>query len=107
MVVIRWLSLVLLVLALMLLGADSVTSLEQQAGFKIRSLDTILLLFNADLKPWVMATFSGSAQNAITSLLAAPAWAVAGVLGVVFSVLTPNRRIKAVKDAPPAQPIKH
>ena len=107
MVVIRWLSLVFLVLALMLLGADIVTSLEAQAGFKIRSLDTILLLFNADLKAWVLATFSGSVQNALTSLLAAPAWAVTGVLGVVFSVLTPNRRIKAEKEAPPAQPIEH
>jgi len=56
MFIIRWLSLVLRVIAVMLLGADLVSTLEKHALF-IRSIEQILMLFGADAKLAVQANF--------------------------------------------------
>src|SRR5207237_9116819 len=100
MVLFRWLSLTLIVLALMLLGADIVSTLEAGSGVIIRSLDKVLLLFNMDLKPWVQNTFSPSVANVLLSILSSPAWVTLGILGIVFSFIAPARRERAPEHAP-------
>jgi hypothetical protein len=87
-VLMRLVSLVLIVAALMLLGADAVTSLEKGGEVTVRSLDTVWgLLSPATLdgfKGWVQNHAAASAQ-AVYSALALPAWSITGVLGVILA----------------------
>jgi hypothetical protein len=84
----RLVSLVLIVAALMLLGADAITSLEKGGELTVRSLDTIWGMLHphslADFKSWVHHSLPGMAQG-IYSFLALPGWAATGVLGVIFA----------------------
>lgn len=87
----RLLSLFLVVLALMLLGADAVTSLEHEGQITVRSFETIWALFNpgvlAAFKAWMSATLPGWAVSAALSVLAVPAWGI-GVIGVLFAFVS-------------------
>ena len=87
-VVMRLISLILIVTALMLLGADAVTSLERGGDLTVRSLGTIWGLFNpASLnaaKSWVQNHAAFMAQGVYSSL-ALPGWAVTGVIGVILA----------------------
>jgi hypothetical protein len=94
MVVFRWFSFILIVLALMLLGADIVSTREAAGGVVLRSLDKDLLLFGLDAKPWVQATFSAGFASAVLALLSFPAWATLGIVGVVLALIVPGRRKK-------------
>lgn len=84
----RLFSLFLVVIALMLLGADAVTSLEHQGQITVRSFDAIWALFNpgalAAFKSWAADKLPGWFAGAITSTLAIPAWSI-GVLGVILA----------------------
>ena len=84
----RLVSLILIVAALMLLGADAVTSLEKGGEVTVRSLDTVWgLLSPATLngfKAWVQNHAAASAQ-AVYSALALPGWSITGVLGVILA----------------------
>jgi len=86
----RLISLILIVAALMLLGADAVTSLEKGGEITVRSLDTVWALLNKDtldgFKSWVQNTLPFAAQS-VYSFLALPGWAVAGVLGVILAFI--------------------
>jgi len=55
--VIRVLSLALIVIALMLLGADVVSTLEMPGHLVVRSLDRILMLFGIDMSPGCKCIF--------------------------------------------------
>jgi len=86
----RLVSLVLIVTALMLLGADAVTSLERGGELTVRSLGTIWGLFDAvrleSFKSWVQNHQPAMAQG-IYSFLALPGWAATGVLGVILAFI--------------------
>jgi len=87
-VVMRLISLILIVIALMLLGADAVTSLERGGELTVRSLGTIWgLLHQASLdgfKSWVQNHLPFMAQG-VYSALALPGWAATGVIGVILA----------------------
>ena len=89
-VLIRLICLVLTVIALMLLGADAVTSLEKGGEITVRSLGTIWALFDAGslnaFKSFVQNHAAFMAQG-VYSALALPGWAVTGVLGVILAFI--------------------
>lgn len=90
----RLISLILIVAALLFLGADAVSSLERGGELTVRSLDTVwgmlgpksLLAF----KSWVQNHAGGVAQGVYSSL-AMPAWAVTGVIGVILAFVFGRR----------------
>ena len=89
-ILMRLISLILIVSALMLLGADAVTSLEKGGEITVRSLGTIWALFDAaslnGFKSWVQNVLPFMAQGTY-SALALPGWAVTGVLGVILAFI--------------------
>lgn len=94
MAVFRFIALVLIVLGLMLLGADVVTMLETGAEPRLRSLENIWALFSAAgveaFKVW-MVEIAGSGADVIMAVLGLPAFAVFGVIGVILAVLFRER----------------
>jgi cytochrome bd-type quinol oxidase subunit 2 len=86
----RLFSLLLVAIALMLLGADAVTSLEHPGKITMRSFETIWALFNpgalAAFKGWVAATLPSFLANGVYSVLAIWAWSI-GVIGVVLAFI--------------------
>jgi len=84
----RIFSLFLVVLALMLLGADAVTSLEHQGQISVRSFEAIWGLFDVGsvqtFKAWTNHTLPGFLAGVIDSALAIPAWSI-GVIGVILA----------------------
>ena len=84
----RLVSLILIVTALMLLGADAITSLERGGELTVRSLGTIWGLFDQPhldgFKSWVQNTLPAMAHG-VYSFLAFPGWAATGVLGVILA----------------------
>ena len=93
-VVMRLVSLILIVAALLLLGADAVTSLERGGELTVRSLGTIWSFIHpgslAAFKSWVQNHAAFMAQ-AVYSSLALPGWAATGVLGVIFAFVFGRR----------------
>jgi len=76
--------------ALMLLGADEITTIEMGGLRTIRSLDTILTLYRADPKPWLMTVPPGIA-DAFAAFLSLPAWAVLFAAGGALTYVTRGR----------------
>jgi hypothetical protein len=87
-VFLRLVSLILIVIALMLLGADAVTSLEKGGEVTVRSLETIWGLLNQGVldtvKRWVQNNAAFAAQF-FYSFLSLPGWSVFGVIGVILA----------------------
>ena len=85
----RLFSLILVVIALMLLGADAITSLEHQGQITVRSFETLWGLLNpgalAGFKAWA-ATLPAWLANAFYSVIAIPAWSI-GVIGVILAFI--------------------
>ena len=85
----RYLALLLIVLALMLLGADIVTSLEDKS-ITVRSLEAVWALLApgalAGFKHWA-AGLPSPVGTALLDFLTVWAWGVLGVLGVVIAFL--------------------
>ena len=94
-VVMRFISLVLVVAALMLLGADGITSLEHHGQIDVRSLETVWGLFDKSaieaFKAWDAAHLPGFLSGVVFNLLALPGWAVTGVIGVILAFLFGRR----------------
>ncbi len=86
--VMRLFSLLLVVIALMLLGADAVTSLEHQGQITVRSFETLWGLFSsgslAAFKGWCDHTLPGFLAGIIESALTIPTWSI-GVIGVILA----------------------
>jgi hypothetical protein len=84
----RLFSLFLVVIALMMLGADAVTSLEHQGQISVRSFEAMWGLFDAGgiqaFKAWMNHALPGFLAGAIESVLAIPAWSI-GVIGVILA----------------------
>jgi cytochrome bd-type quinol oxidase subunit 2 len=95
MAVFRFIALVLIVLGLMLLGADVVTMLETGAEPRLRSLENIWALFSASgveaFKVWIAEIGGGPVADGIMAILNLPAFAVLGVMGVILAVLFRER----------------
>jgi hypothetical protein len=86
----RLIALFLVLSALLMLGADAVTSLEKGGEISVRSLDAIwAMLDKTDLdsfKAWIQNNMSSMAQS-VYSALALPGWSVTGVLGVLIAFI--------------------
>jgi hypothetical protein len=93
-ILMRLVSLILIVAALVFLGADTVSSLEGRGDLTVRSLNTIWSMLDAQglnaFKSWVQNMSPAMAQ-ALYSALALPAWAVTGVLGVILAFVFGRR----------------
>ena len=93
-VVMRLISLILIVAALLFLGADAVSSLERGGELTVRSLDSIWGMVNVGsllmFKSWVQNNAAFMAQGVYSSL-AMPAWAVTGVVGVILAFVFGRR----------------
>ena len=91
----RFVSLVLIVIALMLLGADMVTSLEKGGQIAVRSIEQVWRFLGpasiAAVKAWVEHTLPAPMADWFYSVLALPAWALTGVLGVLIAFLFGRR----------------
>lgn len=82
----RWLGILLLLHALMLLGADEISSIENDGIRTIRSLGRILTLYRADPEPLLTALPAGL-SSALAWVLSMPGWGVFGVLGAALAVI--------------------
>ena len=99
----RLLGLLLISLALMLVGADVVTTIETDA-LRLRSTDYLLGLFNGSPKPWVDANEGQWWAGVLNGMLLMPAWIIPGVLGFLLTFVTkPKKR----PPAPPPRPLPH
>jgi hypothetical protein len=89
-VLLRLISLVLIIAALMLLGADAVTSLEKGGDVTVRSLSTVWGLLDPGsldgFKAWVQNHAAFAAQF-VYSALGLPGWSITGVLGVILAFI--------------------
>ena len=94
-VILRLISLILVVSALMLLGADAVTSLENGGKIMVRSLDQVWALFNASgdaaFHAWCNAHLPGFLAHGIAGLFGLPGWAATGVPGIILAFLFGRR----------------
>jgi len=91
----RFFSLVLIVIGLMLLGADLITTLEKGGQITVRSIDQVWAAIDTGsvnaFKSWLEKTLPAPVPNWIDSFLALPGWAVFGVLGVILAFLFGRR----------------
>ena len=89
-VLMRLVSLVLIVVALMLLGADAVTSLERGGELTVRSFGAVWAMIDNNglihFKNWVQHYLPFLAQGVYSSL-ALPGWAITGVIGVILAFI--------------------
>lgn len=94
----RFVSLILIVAALMLLGADIVTSLEK-SEITVRTIDQVWALIAKDsleaFKSWIGATLPPFLASWVYRLLGMWAWGVVGVLGIVLAFLFGRRHMEA------------
>jgi len=92
MVIFRLIGFVLIVFALMLLGADLVSTLEKNSATVIRSLDQILRLTGVDAAPWLQRKFPPEIASVTILVLSWPCWAVLGVPGVLLGMASSGPR---------------
>ncbi|MEJ1967719.1 MAG: hypothetical protein WDN03_03635 [Rhizomicrobium sp.] len=95
----RLISLILVVSALMLLGADAVTSLENGGKITVRSLDQVWALFTKSgeeaFHAWCTAHLPGLLTRGIGAVTALPGWAATGVPGIILAFLFGRRTVDA------------
>ena len=102
MVILRWFSLVLIVVAVMLLGADLVGTLEKKAVV-LRSLHDVMVLFNYNAKDVMVVNFPPQVVNAGVTIIDAPGWLTLAILAFFFAIVSPQS--KPVRPLPPPPPI--
>ena len=102
MFIFRWLSIVLIVLAIMLLGADLVATLEKHV-LVIRSLQDVVLLFSYDTKDALISNFPLQIVAVGNIILDSPGWVVFAIISFIFGIIAPSS--KAVRPLPPPPPI--
>ena len=98
-VVLRFISLILIVIALLLLGADIVSSLEKGGQITVRSIEQIWSLLDKSgviaFKAWAEHTLPSPMPAWIESMLRVWAWAFAGLIGVFLAFLFGRRTADA------------
>jgi cytochrome bd-type quinol oxidase subunit 2 len=91
MMVFRFIAVVLIVLGLMMLGADLVTMLERGGEPHIRTIGDVWALFSATgyetFSLWVSTGLPKPVADGVTTVLGLQAFAAFLVLGVVMAVL--------------------
>lgn len=96
----RFVSLALIVIALTLLGADMVNSLQKGGQIVVHSIDQVWGFLApagiAGAKAWVSHALPSPLPDWFYSVLALPAWALTGVLGVVIAFLFGRRAPETV-----------
>jgi hypothetical protein len=107
MVFLRVISVLLIVIALMLLGADVVSSLEQAGGTVVRSLDRILLLFGFDAELWFAQKLPPEFAQICIAIVSGPGWAVTGLPGTLLGLVAAGRSERRPPPKPPALPPIH
>jgi hypothetical protein len=89
-VLMRLVSLILIVIALVLLGYDAIASLERGGALTVHSLDAIWTLLDVSslnaFKAWLHDHARFAAQP-IYSFLSSPGWGVTGVVGVILAFI--------------------
>jgi hypothetical protein len=78
-IVFQWIGIVFIAHALMLIGADEITTLERGGILTVRSLQQILVLYDADPTAWVAMV--PAAGGLVTLVLGWPAWAILAAIG--------------------------
>ena len=86
----RVLGIILVAHGLMLLGADEISTIENGGLRTIRSLDTILALYRADPKPWLMA-LPAAVSHGAEAAFSLPGWLVLFVVGGGLVFVTRGR----------------
>ena len=86
----RWLGLGLLLHALMLVGADEISSIENGWIRTIRSFEQILSLYRADPEP-LLASLPEWLSGAFSWVLMLPGWGVLAVIGAALAVIFRSR----------------
>ncbi len=90
-IALRFVSLILLLIALVLLGADAVASLAKGGQITVHSIDQVWTYLGAasisGFKTWLAHNLPSPLPAWFYSVLALPAWALSGVLGVVLAFL--------------------
>lgn len=91
----RFLALILIVLGLMLLGADVVSMLESGQEPALRSLENVWGMFTAtgveSFKLWLAEMVPGGAMEIFNIILGLPAFAVFGAIGILLAVVFRER----------------
>jgi hypothetical protein len=91
----RFVSLILIVVAIMLLGADIVTSLEHGGQITVRSIDQVWAILGKGgdeaFKSWIGRNFPTFLASWTYSVMALPGWGVTGVIGVILAFLFGRR----------------
>jgi hypothetical protein len=91
----RFLALILIVLGLMLLGADVVSMLESGQEPVLRSLESVWGMFTAtgveSFRAWFAELVPGPVMDAFNIFLGLPAFAVFGVVGILLAVVFRER----------------
>jgi hypothetical protein len=90
--------LILLGLALMLLGADMVTSLEHPGQITLRSFLDVWAIFDKDalaaFSAWLSDTLPSWGAGAALAVLGIPAWSI-GFVGVLITFFAGHKRRRA------------
>ena len=89
-VAMRILGIVLVAHALMLIGADEISTIEAGGIRNIRSFEHILTLYGADPTSWDMALPAPIAM-AVVAIMALPGWAVLAAIGGALSFVARSR----------------
>src|SRR5258706_7311955 len=105
MAILRATSVFLIVIAMMLLGADVVSSLEQRGGTVVRSFIHILMLCGFDAGLWFAQNLPPQIAEICIGIFSVPGWAVIGVLGTVLGLLTAGGSERRPPVPPPLPPI--
>jgi len=86
----RWFGILLLLHALMLLGADEISTIENGGIRTIRSLDQILSLYRADPEPF-LASIPEWLAGALTWVVMLPGWGVLATIGAALALIFRSR----------------
>lgn len=97
-VILRLVSLVLVVAALLLLGADAISSLENGGKIIVRSLDQVWATFDKQsveaFHAWLGRHLPAVLAQGIDAIFTLPGWAATGVPGTVLAFLFGRRSIE-------------
>jgi hypothetical protein len=103
--ILRVTSVFLIVIAMMLLGADVVSSLEQTGGMVVRSFNHILMLCGFDAGLWFAQNLPPQFADVCISIISWPGWAVIGILGTLLGLVSAGGSDRRPPVPPPPPPI--
>jgi len=97
-VALRLASFFLIAVALILLGADAVTSLDKGGEITVRSIEQVWAVLSPgsilSFKAWMEHAMPAGAHG-VETVLTLPGWGITGVLGVLLNFLFGRRAAEA------------